>query len=102
MPSARLSDRAVTLFRAAGYQPGLGASTTSLGWTNALLGDYRQALANLGNRHSEALTLDSLGYAYLHLGQFDRETGDLDSAGRMRRGPGRKLAGPPERSGGRA
>jgi tetratricopeptide (TPR) repeat protein len=93
--------QAVDLARAhGGYQRGLAAALSSLGWVHALLGNDQQAFTycqeslalfqGLGDRWGEAAALDSIGYAYHHLGDhqqaasyygqalaIDRELGDL-------------------------
>jgi hypothetical protein len=58
-----------------------GEGLNQVGWYHATLGEYAQALAycrqalevvrKLDDRHSEAATLDSLGYAHHHLGDVD-------------------------------
>jgi tetratricopeptide (TPR) repeat protein len=70
--------QALKLYRVAGHRGGEGRALNAVGWSYAVLGDYRRALAHceqavallhdLGDRAGEADAWDSLGYAHHHLG----------------------------------
>ena len=74
------AQQALELFRAAGHRPGQARALNAVGWFHAQLGDQSKASCSasrpwtcrreIGDPFGQADTLDSLGYAYRHLGHY--------------------------------
>ena len=73
------AQQALDLYRAAGNKPGQARAVNAIGWFQAMLGDYEQAVAfceqtldlqhELSDGFGRAETWDSLGYASQRLGR---------------------------------
>jgi tetratricopeptide (TPR) repeat protein len=84
------SQRALALYRTSSHLAWHAYGLNAVGWSHALLGDYRQAvsyceealtvLQGLGDRYGQALTLDSLGAAYRGLADYQRAIDSYQNA----------------------
>jgi len=87
LPAAQ---RALEIYRMAGYREGTAHALNAVGWCHGRLGAHQEALVHcgqalelhreLGNEEGESFTLDSLGYNHHHLKAFDRAVADYTAA----------------------
>jgi DNA-binding SARP family transcriptional activator len=97
LTALRHSELAAELYRRAEHQIGYARALNALGWTQALLGRYRQAAATcqealalqqeLGDP-GQAATWDSLGYIHQRLDEFEHALTDYRQALDLYRGAG--------------
>jgi DNA-binding SARP family transcriptional activator len=79
LPAAQ---RALEIYRMAGYREGTAYALNAVGWCHGRLGAHAEALVHCGqalelhrelrNEEGESFTLDSLGYNHHHLKAFDQ------------------------------
>lgn len=87
LPAAQ---RALEIYRQAGYREGTAYALNAAGWCHGRLGAHEEALVHcgqalelhreLGNEEGESFTLDSLGYNHHHLGAFAEAVADFTAA----------------------
>jgi len=87
LPAAQ---RALEIYREAGYREGTAYALNAVGWCHGRLGAHEEALVHcgqalelhreLGNEEGESFTLDSLGYNHHHLGAFAEAVADFTAA----------------------